>query len=837
MAIPASDKLHPPLSQQASVRRGRSLIIWTLCCIAAAVQGLVYLSVSRAAGGGQPILPLDDVYIHFQYAHTLASGFPYAYNPGLPPTSGATSFLYPYALAAGDLIGFRGLNLGLWALALGAVALAISGWLVFRIGRALGSGDGPSLAVTLAFMINGATAWHFFSGMETGLAVLWTLGTFYGLAARKDRLTIGAAALLALTRPEGGLTALIVAGALAWRWRGEGSLAQRWPLLIAPAAALGVQPLVNWLVTGSPVASGNLAKSLFGIIPPEMSAIIGRILAQFGRMWREFLELPPGLPVYVGVPMTLLAALGLIALLRRRDRRLIGVAALLILLAGTAAVSTLDTAFWHFKRYQMPLLVLFFPLAIYGAAALRRPARFSLLAFALLIVPISARDFLYNYALNVGYVAAQPLPMARWLAANAPPDDVIAVHDVGMMRYAGGRTTLDMVGLTTPGAADAWRNGPGAVGEFLERARPDLIAAYGHGHGYGLGYLEDTDLYGDLLAEFRVTLDPARNVALAAARQGIYRPLWEAAERGAEPVSLPFYTRYLGGVESVDSVDVADLASEREHAYTWRESRPIDGFPTEWNQFVTVGCPLDDCAIMDGGRRINGEEAFTLMPEQAGAALVLVTRVHSGPAAGRYTVYANDVLVAERVIPPLPGAWLEIPVLIPPEQVTEMLRIRIVPQGDGDYMPYMHWAYLASYPPNLYSGDALTTFQDGAIVLGDFQHTLSVTLDGRRLLEMTLLWATDGTARGDYKVFVHLVDDQGQIAAQVDTRPAGGLLPPGNWLAGFFYDRMEIDVTALPAGTYTVLAGLYDPVSGERLTPSAGDAFNQVMLGEIALGR
>ena len=38
------------------------------------------------------------------------------------------------------------------------------------------------------------------------------------------------------------------------------------------------------------------------------------------------------------------------------------------LLAGTAAISTLDTAFWHFKRYQMPLIALFFPLAGWGWA-------------------------------------------------------------------------------------------------------------------------------------------------------------------------------------------------------------------------------------------------------------------------------------------------------------------------------------------------------------------------------------------------------------------------------------------------------------------------------------
>ena len=117
--------------------------------------------------------------------------------------------------------------------------------------------------------------------------------------------------------------------------------------------------------------------------------------------------------------------------------------------------------------------------------------------------------------------------MARWLAANTPTDAVVAVHDVGMMRYMGGRTTLDMVGLTTPGAADYWRNGPGAVAEFLMQQRPDYIASYGEGHGLGLGMIAETSIYGNPLASFPVELDNNANVALAAAFQGIYKPEWD----------------------------------------------------------------------------------------------------------------------------------------------------------------------------------------------------------------------------------------------------------------------------------------------------------------------
>ncbi|MBZ0275533.1 MAG: hypothetical protein K8I60_05285, partial [Anaerolineae bacterium] len=120
-------------SRLSSVFHRRSHAVWALCCLIAGGVFLVYALTSLAAGRGEFVLPMDDVYIHFQYARQMAVGQPYVYNPGLPPSSGATSFLYPYILAVGYLAGFRDLNLGLWALIVGALALAGSMGLVYRL--------------------------------------------------------------------------------------------------------------------------------------------------------------------------------------------------------------------------------------------------------------------------------------------------------------------------------------------------------------------------------------------------------------------------------------------------------------------------------------------------------------------------------------------------------------------------------------------------------------------------------------------------------------------------------------------------------------------------------
>ncbi len=126
-------------------------------------------------------MPLDDVYIHFQYARQMAAGQPYVYNPGLPPTSGATSFLYPYILAVGYLVGFQGLNLGLWAMLVGMVALVLSTWLVYRLILRFDAPEWLAVLIAVLFAVSGPVSWHFMSGMETGLVVLFTLATLYFL--------------------------------------------------------------------------------------------------------------------------------------------------------------------------------------------------------------------------------------------------------------------------------------------------------------------------------------------------------------------------------------------------------------------------------------------------------------------------------------------------------------------------------------------------------------------------------------------------------------------------------------------------------------------------------
>ena len=86
-------------------------------------------------------------------------------------------------------------------------------------------------------------------------------------------------------------------------------------------------------------------------------------------------------------------------------------------------------------------------------------------------------------------------------------------------------------------------------------------------------------------------------------------------------------------------------------------------------------------------------------------------------------------------------------------------------------------------------------------------------------LRVALWWEALAPLEVDYTVFVHLVDENGQLAGTGDGPPLGGAFPtsvwnPGDWVP----DEHDIPLPPdLPSGVYTVQVGWYDPTTGARL--------------------
>jgi hypothetical protein len=86
-------------------------------------------------------------------------------------------------------------------------------------------------------------------------------------------------------------------------------------------------------------------------------------------------------------------------------------------------------------------------------------------------------------------------------------------------------------------------------------------------------------------------------------------------------------------------------------------------------------------------------------------------------------------------------------------------------------------------------------------------------------LTVTLYWRAEAVPSQNYKVFVHLVGEGEQRAAQHDSDPQNGAAPTTSWLPG----QTVVDAHPLtiapdtPPGAYQLRVGLYDGPTGQRL--------------------
>jgi hypothetical protein len=88
----------------------------------------------------------------------------------------------------------------------------------------------------------------------------------------------------------------------------------------------------------------------------------------------------------------------------------------------------------------------------------------------------------------------------------------------------------------------------------------------------------------------------------------------------------------------------------------------------------------------------------------------------------------------------------------------------------------------------------------------------------RKTVDVSIYWQALGVTQTNYKVFVHLIDSNGQVLAQHDGEPANDFRPTSGWLPGeFILDQHRISFGSLPPGTYRIEIGMYDPQTSIRL--------------------
>jgi hypothetical protein len=591
-----------------------------MACYAVLTLGLLLWAawlVSRACGG-ELGAPLDDSYIHFQFARSFASFRPFEYSPGAPRVAGATSLLWPALLTPAIWLGASGSALvGLtWLLGFGS--LFGQAREVFLAGRRFL--DVPlAFAAGLLVLAFSANTWFAASAME-----VVPLGFLLLRCARRaaeylegSRSRRRARELLALTaaavllRPEGALAALMTAAVFGLSsrsdWRRAG-LALLTPLLL---------PLINLVFVGGVTQTTTLAKWL-----PTNPYYTGRlseaVLAHLqiffetlldGRDW-SWTFVPEGFRV---IGLLSLPALWLAAELRRARAH----AALLCVVGlGMLIPTTYETFLVNRLRYLWPFagpwlmgLAAMGQLAAVGLTRLSPQARVAgLLVPAacgigfVRLAPVSLGDL----AMSAGAITNQQVALGRWAAASLPATARLGVNDAGAIAFYSGRRTFDVVGLTTQGEARYWVGGPGSRFEHYERlGRAQLPTHFlVYPEWFGL-----PSLLGRCLTSRRVEGATILGGPEMVACEADYSSLGS----GARPMLN------LDGRRLVDELDVADLESEGAHHYQLGLSS------SQYNLVVRLG------NATDGGRSARTQEDFLMRFEEAG---ILVVRLGAGAPEG-----------------------------------------------------------------------------------------------------------------------------------------------------------------------------------------------------------
>jgi hypothetical protein len=434
--------------------------------IVAAVLSAATLAVFFASDRNGPV---DDAWISYRYARSLADGHGFAFNLG-EPTQGSSTPLFVAILALARALS---LDVPSVARALGLVSLFGVAWLAFaslsrRGSRALGL-VAAALVLTHRDLVGAAT-----NGMET-LPYVLTAFTALELWARgRSGAAFGLSAVCVLWRLDGLAVPAALGVAHVAREREVPWRALAWPLL----AGLGWL-CVAWALFGDPLPSSWLAKQ----------AHTGQRIVSLDILQR-WLE---GSALHLAI-----GAFALIFAWRARarpelDPRRFGPGILAIVLfaalhACAFALARVEIYAW----YVTPLHAAAALLAAHGArellsARLPLARAFPALALGLYLV-LALTD--WAGPLHMGTVQCHPdverRRAAREGAAQIPSDAIVAAGAVGAIGWYHEGPVLDVMGLTSermralgaevaPDATDGIAYYRRVLPVVLERERPPYV--------------------------------------------------------------------------------------------------------------------------------------------------------------------------------------------------------------------------------------------------------------------------------------------------------------------------------------------------------------------------
>lgn len=418
---------------------------------------------------------IDDAYITYRYARNILAGEGFVYNPG-ERVQGTTTPLYTLLMVMlGALRGGTTANFPASALAVNALADAITALLLWQIGRRL-KYPYAGIAAGLLWAMAPFSVTFAIGGLETSLYVLLLTAAVYAHISEKHTRAAWLAALSLLTRPDAllfsallALDRIILILKSANRPKVKPLLTEASAFLIPTAAWFGFATFYF----GSPIPHSVLAKTLAYRLPANAGLI--RLMQHYATPFLG--QLTFGVP-WIAIGLILFPFLfyvGARAALKENPRLWPWALYPWLYFAVFALANPLI-----FRWYLTPPLPVYFLFILIGMEKLVRgtgnsnsargglPRWKQILLPALMLLPLISS--LRGWQLQPDHGPQRPAPEMAWFqlellyrqAADLLNAEIqtrgeesiptLAAGDVGVLGFYTPTRILDTVGLNSPNA-------------------------------------------------------------------------------------------------------------------------------------------------------------------------------------------------------------------------------------------------------------------------------------------------------------------------------------------------------------------------------------------------
>ncbi|RCK75801.1 MAG: putative membrane protein of unknown function [Ignavibacteriae bacterium] len=438
----------------------KALKILIFVIIFCAFSYLIFVIVDSYRTNGYFSFPLDDPWIHLQFAKNLNHYGSFSYYKDTNITSGSTAPLYTFLLSIGFNFTSNEFVLSYTIGIIFFIASLI--YFYYILNLEFQSSTLITIFGTLFFGFMWKLHWAALSGMETTMAIFFLISSIYYYKKNKWILFSIFSGLFLWVRPE----ALIFNGVVLLDWLykkywmkekfSERNFLQKKNELKVSLLILIILSISYFIFNYS--LSGTFFPNTFSA---KIKYYSGGNVNYLGQLYQLFTESDL-------IILSVFSIVGFLVILykiitRNQNEKLIFAGWVL----GMILAYGLFLPYLYQKgRYLFPVFPAYLVLGIYGIILTLNyiydkfksfVSYKKYLLFAIIILGLITLQFFYaslgfkkTYIEDVKYIYDRQITTAKWLNKNLPQQAIIATHDIGAIAYYSNLQVVDMVGLVSP---------------------------------------------------------------------------------------------------------------------------------------------------------------------------------------------------------------------------------------------------------------------------------------------------------------------------------------------------------------------------------------------------